>query len=118
MPRKLNAGKEPLSLELDKAVLRLERLAALYVAAYFFAAPIFSHYACAKGGRYYGILFAQYRVSVPPPKFPYFYHSGRGGALTVLYGNYTYFVIFLIVPSVFTDLSINRNSAMNYDNGI
>ena len=37
------------------------------------------------GGRSYGILLCN-TVYPPPPQFPSFYHSGRGGTLTVLYG--------------------------------
>ena len=52
------------------------------------AVPIFSHYACAKGGRYYGILIARYRVSAPPSisVFLSLWEGGRSdGTLRYMY---------------------------------
>ena len=45
------------------------------------------------------ILIARYRVSAPPPQFPSFYHSGRGGAPTVLYGILLYLALLRLLTA-------------------
>ena len=71
--RKLNAGKEPLSLELDKAVLRFleeERVAAspiVYVAAYALCRTNFFTLRMRKGGGIAVFLLCNTVYSLPAP---------------------------------------------------
>ena len=73
-------------------MLRLERVAAFIRSRLFFSPHQFFTLRMRKGGAVFLLRNTVYpppRPPPPPPQFPSFYHSGRGGALTVLYGTCT-----------------------------
>ena len=70
------------------------------------AAPIFSHYACAKGGAVLRYSYCAYRVSAPP-SISVFLSLWEGGALTVLYGICIYIHVYMQCYKIHTYVAPN-----------